>query len=64
MPRSIACFAGQNWKCDTFSTDTRFHAREFTPDVLFVPKVEAVAIWQTLMKEWVGIFAYWLSGYV
>lgn len=64
MPRSIACFKKQNWDCDTFSTDIRFHAREFTPDVLIIPKVEAIAIWNNLLKEWFGIIAYWLSGYV
>jgi uncharacterized SAM-binding protein YcdF (DUF218 family) len=64
MPRSLACFKKENWNCDTFSTDIRFHSREFTPDVLFIPRVEAIANWQTLLKEWVGIIAYWLSGYV
>jgi uncharacterized SAM-binding protein YcdF (DUF218 family) len=64
MPRSLACFKKENWNCDTFSTDIRFHSRDFTPDVLFIPRVEAIANWQTLLKEWVGIIAYWLSGYV
>ena len=64
MPRSKACFAKQNWNCDTFSTDIRFHAREYTPDVLFIPKYEAVGNWQTLLKEWFGIIAYRVSGYI
>jgi uncharacterized SAM-binding protein YcdF (DUF218 family) len=64
MPRSLACFRKQNWSCDSFSTDIRFHKREFTPDVLIIPKTEALANWNTLLKEWTGYIAYWLSGYV
>ena len=64
IPRSSLCFKKQNWDCDTFATDIRAHKREFTPDVLFIHKVEAIYNWQILMKEWVGIMAYWISGYI
>jgi uncharacterized SAM-binding protein YcdF (DUF218 family) len=64
MPRSKACFKKQNWNCDSFSTDIRFHSREFTPDVLFVPKPDAIGVWNALFKEWIGFVAYWISGYV
>lgn len=64
MPRSKACFKKANWDCDVFSTDIRFHQREFTPDVLFIPKADALNVWNTLFKEWVGMAAYWVSGYV
>lgn len=64
MPRSIACFRKQNWDCDTFSTDIRFHNREYTPDAWLVPKPEAIGTWNALLKEWVGLVAYRLSGYV
>lgn len=64
MPRSNACFKKVGWDCDTFSTDIRFHKREYTPDVLLLPKPEAMGTWNAIIKEWVGIAAYWVSGYV
>jgi len=64
MPRSLACFKKAGWNCDVFSTDIRFHKREFTPDVLLVPKTEAIGTWNALFKEWIGLAAYWVSGYV
>jgi uncharacterized SAM-binding protein YcdF (DUF218 family) len=64
MPRSAACFRKIGWTCDTFSTDIRFHQREFTPDVLLIPKADALLTWNTLVKEWVGLLAYKLSGYI
>jgi uncharacterized SAM-binding protein YcdF (DUF218 family) len=64
MPRSKACFKKIGWNCDTFSTDIRFHKREFTPDILLVPKAEALSTWNALFKEWVGLAAYWVSGYI
>jgi uncharacterized SAM-binding protein YcdF (DUF218 family) len=64
MPRSAACFRKVGWPCDTFATDTKFHKREFTPDVLFIPKPDALMIWQSLIKEWVGMVAYKASGYI
>ena len=64
MPRSAACFKKLNWACDVFSTDIKFHKREFTPDVLLIPKPDALMIWHALMKEWTGLMAYKLSGYI
>ncbi len=64
MRRSLACFRKANMEMDTFSTDFYTHRRVFTPDVLFIPKVEAIFIWQRLFKEWVGFVAYKVAGYV
>jgi uncharacterized SAM-binding protein YcdF (DUF218 family) len=64
MPRSKACFNKVNWSCDVFPTDIRFHRREYTPDAWLVPKAEAIGTWNALVKEWVGMIAYWISGYV
>jgi len=64
MPRSKACFKKANWSCDVFATDIRFHEREFTPDVWLLPKSEAIGTWNALVKEWVGLAAYWISGYI
>lgn len=62
--RSAACFAHEGWPVDTFSTDLSSHPRKFTFDVLFVPKTEAMGNWQLLIKEWVGMVAYKLAGYI
>jgi len=62
--RSAASFAKVGFKMDTFATDFISHKRSFTLDVLLVPKLEAMGMWQTTLKEWVGFCAYWISGYV
>lgn len=64
MRRSEGCFTKAGIPVDRFSTDFFTHPRYFTPDVLFVPKVEALNIWQKLFKEWVGVLAYRLAGYL
>lgn len=64
MRRSVACFKRQGIETTPFSTDFYTHPRYFTPDVLLVPKPESWVIWHKLVKEWAGLFAYWLAGYV
>ena len=62
--RARACFAKAGWETDTFSTDFQTHERIFTFDVILIPKIDAVSMWQTAMREWVGFAAYWVMGYV
>lgn len=62
--RSEACFVHEGWLVDTFSTDLSSHPRKFTFDVLFIPKTEALINWQLLIKEWIGMIAYKLAGYI
>lgn len=64
MRRSIACFRKVKLDMDTFTTDFYTYKRTFTPDVWLVPRVEAMFVWQRLIKEWVGFVAYKLAGYV
>jgi uncharacterized SAM-binding protein YcdF (DUF218 family) len=64
MRRSRACFVKQGLELDTFSADKRTHKRLYTFDVLFIPSVEALSLWQSLLKEWVGMMAYKLAGYI
>jgi uncharacterized SAM-binding protein YcdF (DUF218 family) len=64
MRRSRACFRKAGYETDTFSVDFLSNKRKFTPDVLLVPKIEALVIWQVLMKEWVGMLAYKMAGYI
>jgi len=64
LRRSEACFKKAGFKVDTFSTDFYTHPRYFTPDVLFIPKADSIMIWQRLFKEWTGMLAYWIAGYI
>ncbi len=64
MRRSRACFRKVGYDMDTFSVDFLSNKRTFAPDVLIVPKVESIFIWQVLIKEWVGMIAYKAAGYI
>lgn len=64
VPRSrlIAKKAGVD--CDFFATD--FYARkwQWTPGETLIPNADYVRMWQVFIKEWVGIVAYKLKGYI
>lgn len=64
MRRSRACFEKVGWPIDTFSTDFLSHYRMYGIDTILIPKVEAITVWHTLVKEWVGMVAYKLAGYI
>jgi uncharacterized SAM-binding protein YcdF (DUF218 family) len=64
MRRSRACFKKAGIPMDTFTTDFYAHDRFFYPDTLIVPQLEALILWQKLIKEWVGLAAYKAAGYV
>lgn len=64
MRRSLACFEKVGFHMDTFSADIRSHQRSFSFDILMIPKVEAILVWQSLLKEWTGYVAYWMAGYI
>ncbi len=64
MRRSAACFSKSGWPCQPFSADFQGHTRKLDFDVLCIPKVEAILVWQTLLKEWTGYITYWVVGYI
>lgn len=64
MRRSLACYRKVGLNIEPFSTDFYAHPRSFYPDVLFIPKIEAMLLWQKLIKEWVGMAAYKMAGYI
>jgi uncharacterized SAM-binding protein YcdF (DUF218 family) len=64
MRRSRACFAKAGIPMDTFTTDFYSHPREYYPDAFLIPHVEAIMIWQKIIKEWVGMAAYKAAGYI
>ena len=63
MRRSRACYEKAGMSMDTFATDYYAHAH-FYFDSLFIPSIDALALWQKLIKEWVGFAAYKFAGYV
>jgi uncharacterized SAM-binding protein YcdF (DUF218 family) len=64
LRRTRACFKKVGLDADTFSTDFYTHPTQFTPGSLFVPNPDALVIWHKLFKEWLGISAYWVAGYI
>jgi uncharacterized SAM-binding protein YcdF (DUF218 family) len=64
MRRSLACYHKAGLPLEPFSADFYAHPRVYYPDVLFIPQVEAMYLWQKIIKEWVGMAAYELAGYI
>ncbi len=64
MRRSRACFHKVDIPVDTFTTDFITHPRKYTPNVLVIPQVDALANWHILIHEWTGMIAYKLAGYI
>lgn len=64
MRRSIGCFKKTDIHADTFRADFYTHPRYWTPDVLLVPRADSIGLWQKMLKEWVGIIAYRVAGYI
>ncbi|MBL7857054.1 MAG: YdcF family protein [Cyclobacteriaceae bacterium] len=64
MRRSLACFRKAEIQTEAFSADVYSHPREFSIDVMLIPKVEALVLWQILFKEWIGMVAYKVAGHI
>ena len=64
MRRSMACYHKAGLNPTPFSTDFYSHQRDFYPDTLFIPQVEPIMLWHKLVKEWVGMLAYKIAGYI
>lgn len=64
IPRSIGCFKKEGLNCTAFPTDINFRKREFTPNILFFPSIEALKIWEDILKETAGLIAYRVAGYI
>jgi uncharacterized SAM-binding protein YcdF (DUF218 family) len=64
LRRSLAVYRKAGLDLDYFSTDFYSHPREYHIDALLLPHVEAMLIWQKLFKEWLGLAAYKVAGYV
>lgn len=63
MRRAIACFRKQGIEMEVFPTDFYSEPR-LHPDAYIIPKPEALILWQKLFKEWIGLVAYKVAGYI
>ena len=64
MRRSLACYRKQGLSIDAFTVD--FYGlpeKPFFPTVL-VPSIQGFVIWEKLFKEWAGLTAYKIAGYI
>ncbi len=64
MRRSLACYRKVGLSIEPFTTDFYAHPRNFYPDTLLVPRLDAMLIWHKLAKEWLGFIAYKFAGYI
>lgn len=63
MPRAAKCFKKQNIKFTPFPVDYLMDgSSQYSPNALLVPTGTAFHKWEILLKEWVGIFAYRMTG--
>ena len=64
MRRSLAAYRKSGIEMDAFSVHFYAHPTTFGPDAILIPQLEAMVKWQKLTKEWVGIIAYKMVGYI
>ena len=64
MRRTLACYRKAGLDIEPFSTDFYAHPRFFYPDGLLIPTIDAMALWHKLFKEWLGLAAYKVAGYI
>lgn len=63
MRRSLACYRKAGVELEPFSTDFYAHPSMWGFENIF-PQLDAILIWNKLAKEWVGMVAYKLAGYI
>lgn len=64
MRRALGCFHTIDVKVSPFPTDYYGKEIRFTPDDIIVPKYQSLQLWSILIKEWAGLTAYKLAGYI
>ena len=64
MRRSLACYRKVGLAIQPFTTDFYAHKPRYTPDAFLIPSVDAIGNWQKLIKEWIGLIAYKMAGYI
>ena len=58
MRRAQFCFEKANIKTTAFPTDCTTSYTNFRIEYLFLPRVEALEVWENLIHEWIGYIIY------
>ncbi len=61
MKRSMGLFEKMGMDVTPFPTDY-LHSELNRPNNIIIPSPKALHGWEILLKEWVGIFTYWIKG--
>jgi len=64
MPRAKRCLQKTKLTVTTLSVDHQAGPRKYIFDHLFIPHVDSLSRWKSLIKEWAGMAAYKLKGYI
>lgn len=64
MYRAKKCFQKVGLTVSTFATDHYGQPFHYTPDEMIIPSLNGLQVWTTLTKEWIGIIAYLVAGYL
>jgi len=64
MRRSLACYNKAGLNPETFSTDFYGTPEKFFLTSLLIPSIQGFIIWEKLFKEWTGLVAYKIAGYI
>ncbi|WP_224997228.1 YdcF family protein [Cesiribacter sp. SM1] len=63
MRRAQACFEHEGLQTDAFTTDFYSSDTPYGLDSFLLPRAEAIVAWDKLIREWVGLLMYKISGY-
>lgn len=64
LRRAEACFQKAGLEVYPFGVDFRSDVPKYTPDELLLPNASAIEAWEMVMREWVGMAAYAVAGYI
>lgn len=64
MRRAKACFDKVGLAADIFPVGLRSESPHFTPDWLIIPNSAAISHFEVVIREMVGMVAYWVTGYI
>lgn len=64
MRRSVGCFNKAGMEVIPYPTDVIAHPRMFEFDIMFIPHIDALTGWNTLIHEITGYVVYDISGYL
>lgn len=64
MKRSMGCYGKVHLDVSPYKTDFIAERRNWDPENLLLPKPESLLGWEILIREFVGIYAYKLAGYL